>query len=233
MLLVPLEVEGEEIRPGIVSVVIGGLIIYQTIILYFAPSMGISVERLQDFSLTDPGDYWLFFLGLFRGAGPFSSLFLLCFWVVLGQGLQSRSGPWVLAVTYLAGAIAPFMLSGFGWIALERSFWPGIGGTMACMGLAYYYIWDFEVRFLYFAITPPMGFRTGVSTMICVVLLLFMHIVLCLAQIIMYRERDVPPHGLQTFAWLFALPFVIFVLCHVCRRIAAPFAPLRKKARAA
>lgn len=148
-----------------------------------------------------------FAIALVRGAGPVSGVLLFFFWLIAGPPLEERAGAPLIVLTFFAGVVGAYWLGYYGLVAWEQHYWPGLAGMMACLGLAYYFIWEREVRCFYFML-PNLSF--GYANYPLIFLFIPMHLLLPLIQYVTYNKRgQTPPDAIRTMLWLFVLPFAI------------------------
>jgi hypothetical protein len=229
--LVPLAIQKTLRRRPLVSAVIGFVVFYQALLAAQYGAIRVPAESLMERPFGDLGLQADFLLSLFCGAGTFSAIVLLLFWILGGTLLEDRIGRWGIALLFLAGAVIPFVIARAGLIAWERNYWPGLGGTMACMGAAYYLIWEDEIQTFYLS---PMPLRAGITNLPIIFLLILLHPVLSLTQYVSYNARrgEVPPESLSTSWWVFLIPFAVLLVFLVFKRVRRALLPQAEEARA-
>jgi len=203
LLLLPLKMESEYFRAGIFSAVMTAAILYNAALVAFFPSMGINAHGAVHGLY--PADM---LLSLVRGAEPFPALCLALFWLVFGHSLEQRLGSVWLGCAWLTGCLLPMGLSLAGVIALDLSYWLGLGGAFFCLGIAYIRLGLEDVQAFY-----VLGFSAGRTSIGGLIPLFVLHVLLCLTQIVV-RERNspAPPDGIQTPLWLFLYPFILVLV---------------------
>lgn len=234
MLLVPIQMEMKVVRRPLVAAVLATVTVYQALLLFIFPKiMGVPSPDLSRVADLDWQAIWQLVLSLFRGAGPFAGIFLLLFWMVFGSGVEQKTGSLALAVTYLVGSLVPLLLDKLDWIALDRHYWVGLGGVMACLGLAYFTIWSEEVRFFYLMISPwrmGMGYETCAAAFIMVVLQLFLSIGQFMARFAAPQAGEPPPPpGIPTTIWVLLYPFAVLSLLVFVRKVRRTLLPSSKE----
>ncbi|MCC5876703.1 MAG: hypothetical protein JJU11_10840 [Candidatus Sumerlaeia bacterium] len=213
MLILPLRMESAlETRP-MVSMIIGLALLYQALVLPLFPSLQIDQTLLLSRNPYEIAFWSEMFLSLFRGATPLSALFLATFWLVIGRGLEHRIGSLRIMLWYLLGAGLVYLAGFMDLVRMEKHLWFGLGGTLACMGAAYYHVWEDDVTFFYFVLTP-FHISAGFSTTASLFLIGVIQLILAIAQLPYYFSHESPPEGLVS-AGLFTLtlPLVIALLC--------------------
>jgi hypothetical protein len=215
MLILPLNMEGEYYRPGLVSWTIGSVTLYQALLAPLFPGLRMNGPELASLWLTEP---WLLPMAFVRGCGPVSALFLALFWILFGSSLEYRIGSLGLFACWLIGCLLPLPLAHTGLVAFESAYWLGLGGAVFCLGVTYYTHALRDVKTFYFVCAPPWRFGGGTTTLPGVLVLLFMHIALCFAQLVHYpRYSPGPPPGMGTAKWLFVYAWLPLVVCLASR----------------
>lgn len=201
-----------ETRP-MVSLIIGVAILYQALVLPIFPGLQINQKYMLARTPDELALWTELFLSLFRGATPMSAFFLATFWLVIGRGLEHRMGAIRIIMWYLVGAGLVYFAGYMEIVRMEKHMWMGLGGTLACMGAAYYYVWEDDVTFFYFMLTP-FHISAGFSTTASLFLIGVIQLILAIAQLPHYFSDESPPPGLVS-AGLFTLtlPVVIALFC--------------------
>ncbi|MBI1293186.1 hypothetical protein GC173_18425 [bacterium] len=211
--MLPLKMEGEYFRAGLVSGMIAAAILFNATLEVMYPSLHLDANGIVAGVLDRPTLALDGGLSLMRGAGPVSALVLALFWLVFGHSMEQRIGSLRLAALWLVGCVLPLPLAWAGWLSMDASYWLGLGGSMLCLGVSYCVHATEEVKFFYFVCAPPWKFGFGTSTIAGAVPLFFLHAVLSLAQIVIRTKTSLPPPvGIATPTWLFVYPFVPVVV---------------------
>lgn len=219
MLLIPIKMETDRPERPIVAVVIASLVLYQGLLLHFHSKMALPTISWETLQQPDFQTGWNIFLSLFRGAGPFSAIFIFLFLLVFGGGVEKKTGGLMIILFYLGGVLISLALNRYAGFATERRWWPGLGGVLACLGLAYFTIWSDNVRFFYFITAPPWRFGWGFESTASLFIMVFFHAIFALAQWVPYGRHGTRPPGIPTMAWTFAFPLLILVCCIACNKV--------------
>jgi hypothetical protein len=203
-LIIPVGLERDLTDRPVVAPVVLALLVYQFVLGLFFPGLAEPAARWAEGDAATL-DYWRdFALCMVRGPGSISAMFLCIFWMILGPALEIRVGAPALVATLLLGSLIPWLGLRAEWLAWETYYWPGLGGMMACLGLAYYAVYDEDICFYYFFFLWWGRSSTGAALVI-----LLLHFFLGMAQYAPYSARlgESPPPGLRTILWINLWPF--------------------------
>lgn len=118
-------------------------------------------------------------------------------------------GPVAIVVLYLLGALVVYIAAWTEIVRMEKHLWMGLGGTLMCMGAAYYHAWEDDVTFFYLLLSP-FHISAGFSSTASLFLIAVIQLVLSITQLPAYgRDEIVPPGFVSAGLFTLTLPIII------------------------